>query len=127
MPLLNFQRFPVRIQADVTFMKTPRAVVAAAALCCLAACAESNAVPVLTVNGQNADYATTHVFVDEIAGDSVPLTILFSPGQPNLTAVEAFSNLNRRDRAGLDANGDGVEDGILPPDANAIVAGEHSH
>src|SRR5207244_1595273 len=53
-----------------------------------------------------------------------PLTILFSPGQASLTAVEVFSNLNRRDRASQDANGDGVEDGILPPDGNAIVAGD---
>ena len=26
--------------------------------------------PALTVNGLNADYTTTHVFVDETAGDS---------------------------------------------------------
>ena len=37
--------------------------------------------PVLTVNGVNADYTTTHLFVDEVAGDSIPLTILFTPGQ----------------------------------------------
>jgi hypothetical protein len=83
--------------------------------------------PVLTVNGVNADYTTTHVFVDETRGDSIPLSILFSPGQSNLTAVEVFSNLNRRDRAALDANGDGIEDGIVPPDGNAIVAGDDSN
>ena len=38
--------------------------------------------PVLTVNGVNADYTTTHVFVDEVAGDSIPLNILFSPVSP---------------------------------------------
>ena len=83
--------------------------------------------PVLTVNGVSADYTATHLFVDEVAGDSVPLTILFSPNQPNLTAVEVFSNLNRRDRATLDANADGIEDGIVPPDGNAIVAGEDAN
>jgi hypothetical protein len=80
--------------------------------------------PVLTVNGLNADYTTTHVFVDELAGSIAPLTILFSPNASNVVAAEVFSNLNRRDRAGLDANGDGIEDGIVPPDGNAIVAGD---
>ena len=85
------------------------------------------ATPVLTVNGVNADYTTTHVFVNEVNGDSVPLTILFSPNQPGLTAVEMFSNVNRRNRATLDANGDGVEDGILPPDGNFIMAGDDNN
>jgi hypothetical protein len=83
--------------------------------------------PVLTINGLNADYTSTHLFVDEMAGDSLPLTILFSPNQPGLTAVEVFSNLNRRDRATLDANGDGIEDGIVPPDGNLLVAGDDSN
>ena len=39
----------------------------------------TNGDPVLTVNGVNADYTTTHVFVDEVAGDSIPFSILFSP------------------------------------------------
>jgi len=83
--------------------------------------------PVLTVNGVNGDYTTTHVFVNEVNGDSIPLTITFSPNQPNLTAVEIFSNLNRRDRATLDANGDGIEDGIMPPDGSKIVAGDDNN
>jgi glycosidase len=78
--------------------------------------------PVLTVNGLNADYTTTHLFVDEVAGDSIPLTILFTPNAANVVAAEVFSNLNRRDRATQDANGDGIEDGILPPNGNSIVA-----
>ncbi|HOX55281.1 MAG TPA: alpha-amylase family glycosyl hydrolase [Candidatus Paceibacterota bacterium] len=82
--------------------------------------------PVLTVNGLNANYTTTHVFVDETAADSVPLAILFSPGVSGVTNAEVFSNLNRRDRAALDANGDGVEDGIVPPDGAAIAAGDDS-
>ena len=61
------------------------------------------------------------------AGDSVPLTILFSPSAPGVTTAEVFSNLNRRDRAALDANGDGIEDGIVPPDGGAIAAGDDSH
>ena len=83
--------------------------------------------PVLTVNGVNADYTTTHVFVNELNGDARPLTLLFSPNAGVVTNVEIFSNLNRRDRATLDANGDGIEDGILPPDGNLIVAGDDSN
>jgi len=79
--------------------------------------------PALTINNLNADYTTSHVFVDEVAGDSVPLQILFTPNVPSLTDIEVFSNLNNRDRATLDANGDGIEDGIVIPSGNNIVAG----
>ena len=80
--------------------------------------------PVLTVNGANADYGTTHVFVNEVSNDVVPLTILLSPNATNVVAADVFSNLNRRDHATLDANGDGIEDGILPPDGNTIATGD---
>jgi len=83
--------------------------------------------PVLTVNGVNGNYTTTHVFVDEVAGDSKPLTITFAPGQANITDVEVFTNLNRRDRAQLDANGDGIEDGIKPPDGNNATVGDNNY
>lgn len=83
--------------------------------------------PVLTVNGVNADYTTTHVFVNELSNDAVPLNISFTPNADPVTKVEIFSNVNRRDRAALDTNGDGVEDGILPPDGNALVAGDDSN
>jgi hypothetical protein len=87
----------------------------------------TNGDPALSVNGLNADYTTTHVFVDENIGDAIPLTILFSPNASGVTIAEVFSNLNRRDRAALDANGDGIEDGIVPPDGNTIVAGDDSN
>jgi glycosidase len=81
--------------------------------------------PVLTVNGINGDYGTTHVFVNEVSNDAVPLSILFTPNAPtNVTEADVFSNLNRRDRANRDANGDGVPDGILPPDGNSITTGD---
>lgn len=67
----------------------------------------------------NANYTTSKLCVDEVAGvagDSVPITISFAPGvQAN--EVELWTNLNNRDRAGLDADGDGIHDGILPPTA----------
>lgn len=80
--------------------------------------------PVLTVNGLDADYGTTHVFVNEVSNDAVPLTILFSPNTTNVVEADVFSNLNRRDYANRDANGDGIPDGILPPDGNTIVTGD---
>jgi glycosidase len=97
--------------------------VAAAGLVVPAAWAQ----PVLSVNGLNANYTTTHVFVDEAAGTSVPLTVLFQPNAANLTDIEIYSNLNRRDRASQDANGDGIQDGILPPNGNLVIAGSHTH
>lgn len=86
--------------------------------------------PVLTVNGVNANYTTTHVFVNETTGDSVPFTIAFAPGQPNITAAEVFTNLNRRDKATTpytDGNGIATEEGIEPFNGDLINAGDDSH
>ncbi|MDQ6860872.1 MAG: hypothetical protein M3032_06925 [Verrucomicrobiota bacterium] len=85
--------------------------------------------PSLTVNGVSANYTTTHVFVDETKGDSVPFTIVFSPGQPNVTAAEVFTNLDRRDKATTPhtVNGISTEEGIVPFDGNSLVAGDDSH
>jgi hypothetical protein len=86
--------------------------------------------PVLTVNGVNANYTTTHVFIDETKGDSIPFTAVFQPGQPNITAVEVYTNLNRRDKATVaytDANGISTEEGIEPIDGSTVVAGDDSH
>ncbi len=77
--------------------------------------------PVLTVNGVNANYTTTHLFVDETLLESQPVTVTFAPGQV-ASEVEVFTNLNRRARAELDANGDGFEDGLQPVDANLVVS-----
>ena len=78
--------------------------------------------PVLTINGLNANYTTTHLFVDEVAATSQNLTVSFQPNAANINSatVQVFTNLNRRDRAQLDANGDGTEDGIMPPDGNSV-------
>jgi glycosidase len=82
--------------------------------------------PLLTINGLNANYTTTKLFVDEVAGDSIPLNIVFEPGSANVSngTVQVFTNLNRRDRAGADANGDGIEDGILPPSGDLVGTGD---
>lgn len=83
--------------------------------------------PALTVNGTNANYTTSKLFVDEIAGDSIPLNIEFKPGQSNVTQFEIYTNLNRRDRADVDANADSYPDGVTGPDGNTISAGDDSN
>ncbi len=92
--------------------------------------------PVLTIssvnNGTlNGDYTTSHVFVDEIAGDAIPLSIVFQPNTPNIdpTSVQVFTNLNRRDYATLpwtDSFGIATEEGINPPSGD-VVSTNDSH
>lgn len=78
--------------------------------------------PSLTVNGVNANYSKSNFYIDEINDTSFPeLEILFSPNVSNLEAVEIYTNLNNRERANQDANGDGVEDGIKPPPGSSIT------
>lgn len=78
--------------------------------------------PSLTVNGTSANYTTSHVFIDEVNDTSFPtFTCVLTPNEANVTQAEIFSNLNNRDRAGLDADGDGIQDGILPPDGSLIT------
>jgi len=83
--------------------------------------------PVLTINGRNANYTTTKLFVNEIAGDMVPLSIAFEPGEANIVAAEVYTNLNRRDLADADGNGDGYDDGISGLPGDALVAGDDGH
>ena len=82
-----------------------------------------SAQPVLTVNGLNANYTTTHVFIDEVNNPTPPtFTCVLTPNEANVSEAELFTNLNNRDRAGLDANGDGIHDGILPPDGSLVTS-----
>ena len=74
-----------------------------------------------------ADYTTSKLFLDEIESESIPLDIVFTPADPESTDVQIWTNLNRRDRADEDADGDGTDDGISPPDANRIEAGDDAH
>lgn len=83
------------------------------------------AAPELTVNGVNADYTATKFFINEIAHDTNYVTVIFKPNAANLTAVEIFTNLDRRDYStntythatlGL------IEEGLCPPDGSGIVA-----
>ena len=81
--------------------------------------------PVLTVNGVNGDYTTTHVFVNEINGDHIPLTVLFDPIVTNAdpATVQVYTNLNRRDYVSLpytDGYGLATEEGIQPPSGDLV-------
>ena len=68
------------------------------------------------------DYTTSHVYVNEVAGDLIPFTIFFDPQTGVVESAEVFTNLNRRDRAGLDADGDGIQDGIKPPSGDTVLS-----
>ncbi|HEV2453945.1 MAG TPA: alpha-amylase family glycosyl hydrolase, partial [Verrucomicrobiae bacterium] len=83
--------------------------------------------PVLTVNGVNADYGVSHIFLNELSNDAVPLNVVFTPN-PTGTVVEAdiYSNLNRREYATNQA-ANGIEEGIVPPDGNTIATGDTNH
>lgn len=88
--------------------------------------------PVLTVNGMNAEYTTEHLFVNEVAGDSIPVKVLFSPNtNATVTEADVFSNLNRRNYVTKTYTNStypfGTEEGIVPPDGNTILAGDDSH
>ncbi len=81
----------------------------------------------VTMTEVEGNYTTTHLFVDEVAGDAIPVTVFFDPQAVNIQTCEIFTNLNRRDRAQLDADGDGIEDGIKPPPGNGFVAGDDAN
>ncbi len=92
---------------EATAQATPFSVVPAMAL----------TVSTPTTGTLKADYTTTKVYADEIAGTSVPVTIALDAGASNAVEAEIWTNLNSRDRAAGDADGDGIHDGILGPPA----------
>ncbi len=93
--------------------------------------------PVLTIssvnNGTlNGDYTTSHVYVDEIAGDFIPMSIVFQPNAQNVdpTTVQVYTNLNRRDYATLpwpDSFGIATEEGINPPSGDVVGANDNHY
>lgn len=70
---------------------------------------------------RSAEYSTSHVYLDEVAGTTVPITFRFTPGVANITDVELWTNVNRRDLANADKNGDGYPDGVVQPKGNTIT------
>ena len=75
-----------------------------------------------TVNGQDADYTTSKFFIDEVAGETVSLDVVYSPEVSNPYAVEIYSNVGRRDFWDADIDGDGVADAIRPPSGDLVTA-----
>ncbi len=75
----------------------------------------------------DGNYSTTHLYLNEVAGESIPVTVFFDPQMLGVETCEVFTNLNRRNRAQLDANNDGIEDGIKPVDGNLITAASDNH
>ncbi len=80
----------------------------------------------------SANYTTSHVFVDEIAGDSIPMNIVFQPNAQNVdpTTVQVFTNLNRRDFATLpwtDSFGIATEEGINPPSGDVVSTNDNHY
>ena len=81
-------------------------------------------VPVLTVDGRNAEYTTTKAYLDERAGDGRPITVQFDlSGIANLdpASVEVFTNIGRRHLTDTDWDADGNPDGVKYPDFNNIT------
>jgi hypothetical protein len=78
-------------------------------------------------NEVEADYGMTHLFIDEMAGQSVPITIFFDPQTSNVTQAEVFTNLGRRDFATVKRTGEAIEEGISAPSGDGIAAGDETH
>lgn len=82
-------------------------------------------------NPVEADYSSTHLFVDEINGDSIPIYVFFNPGTTGIDEAEVFTNLDNRNQANVLSSGtvpnvegtSGVPYGIIPPNGSYIVAG----
>jgi hypothetical protein len=71
-----------------------------------------------------ADYTVSHTVLNELAQQKTPITVFFDPQMIGVERAEVFTNLNRREFADRDANGDGVPDGIEPPRGNSIAVGD---
>lgn len=76
----------------------------------------------LTVNGLNADYTTSKFFIDEAAGETVTLEVVYSPQAGSPYAVEIFSNVGRRDYWNADIDDNHIADSIFPPSGDLITS-----
>ena len=76
----------------------------------------------LTVNGLNADYTTSKFFIDEAAGETVTLDVVYSPAYGTPYAVEIFSNVGRRDYWNADIDDNHIADSIFPPSGDLITS-----
>jgi glycosidase len=86
----------------------------------------SAASPARSASEVEADYTTSHLFLDETAHPQVPITVFFDPQIAGVQSAEVFTNLNHRNRA-TTPTPDGSEEGIHPPDGNTIAPGDDGH
>ncbi len=70
---------------------------------------------------RSAEYTISHVYLDEVAGTTVPVTFRFTPGVGNVTDVELWTNVNRRDLANTDKDANGYPDGVVEPNGNSVT------
>jgi hypothetical protein len=68
-----------------------------------------------------ANYTTSHVYIDEISGTSAAISFRFVPGVANVTDVELWTNINRRDLAATDKNNDGYPDAVVAIDGTTVT------
>lgn len=81
--------------------------------------------PTVTVNGISSDYTKSNFYIDEINDTVFPeVTVRVTTNIGPVDRVEVFTNLNNRERANQDYDGDGIEDGIIPPDGNLITTAD---
>ncbi len=83
---------------------------------------QSEGANALTVNGQNADYTTSKLFIDEALGETAHIRATYVPPS-GATDVQIFSNVGRRDFWNADLDGNGVADAIRPPSGDLITTG----
>ncbi|MGL4400130.1 MAG: hypothetical protein ACRCXD_09705 [Luteolibacter sp.] len=69
---------------------------------------------------RSAEYTISHVYIDEVAGTTAPVTFRFTPGVADVIDVELWTNINRRDLANRDKNADGYPDGVVPINGNTV-------
>ncbi len=92
----------------------------------LCATGVAQAVGTLTVStpgyavNRSAEYTTSHVYFDEVAATTAPITFRFTPGVANVIDVELWTNVNRRDLVNADRNADGYPDGVVSINGNTV-------
>ena len=74
-----------------------------------------------------ADYGMSHLFIDELAHDSVPITVFFDPQAGDVVEADVFTNLDRRDFATVMVGPESVEEGISPPLGSTVNVGDERH
>ena len=65
----------------------------------------------------NANYTTSKLYADEVNGTFGSVIVELDTGTSTTVEAEVWTNLNNRGRAAVDADNDGIHDGIVSPPA----------